>query len=110
MLDSFFTFQKGGFVMDSWGKYKTKCPNCGGKVEWWNFDSDCRGNFASSGINCIGVCKREFTYNEWEIIAKKELKEKALRAKKEYKEARIKAIIACNKSLEKELKSKKNKK
>jgi hypothetical protein len=39
------------------------CPECGGKVEQWEFDSDCRGNSPSSGIQCT-QCKKEFSNKE----------------------------------------------
>ena len=45
--------------------YKTPCPDCGGEVEYWYFDGDCRGNPSSSGINCKGKCKKSFTKEEW---------------------------------------------
>jgi hypothetical protein len=61
-------------MSSSWGDYKTPCPNCGGIVEYWFFDSDCRGNEASGGIKCK-ACKRDFERDEWEVIAAPEIAE-----------------------------------
>jgi hypothetical protein len=72
---------------DKWGNYKTPCPDCGGVVEYWSFDSDCRGNSGGSGIQCK-QCSRSFTYDEWCRVAKKEMaKEVAARerAARKYK-------------------------
>lgn len=59
---------------DSWGTYKTPCPNCGGRVKYAFFGSDCRWNDASYSIECDD-CGREFTKKEWAIIAAVELEE-----------------------------------
>lgn len=60
---------------DKSGTYETPCPDCGGKVEWWYFSPDCRGNGPSSGINCNG-CKKKFTADEWKNIEAKFAAEK----------------------------------
>lgn len=78
---------------DRWGKYKTPCPKCRGVVEYWSFDSDCRGNDASGGIQCK-KCKKTFTEKEWLAIAREEFPggleklEKAEREEKRRKEKR----------------------
>lgn len=51
-------------ALDEWGTFKTPCPHCGGKVEHWYFDGDCRGNAPDSGIQCVG-CGKKFKSNEW---------------------------------------------
>jgi len=58
-------------LSDRWGTHQTPCPKCNQeKVEYWFFDSDCRGNEASGGIQCKG-CGKKFTskeWNEWEEV------------------------------------------
>lgn len=49
---------------DEWGTYEAPCPNCGGKVEYWYFGPDCRGNSGGGGIQCVS-CERKFTPKEW---------------------------------------------
>jgi hypothetical protein len=51
-------------VMDSWGSFKTPCPNCDGKVEWFSFGADCRGNEASNGCYCSG-CGNKYDVNRF---------------------------------------------
>ena len=53
--------------LDRWGSHETPCPDCGGEVEYWYFDCDCRGNPPSSGIACK-KCGRRFTKEEWSAI------------------------------------------
>ena len=38
------------------------CPECGGDVKWWYYGIDCRGNGASSGIECTKCHK---TFDNW---------------------------------------------
>ena len=52
---------------DRWGAYKIPHPGCGGKVEYWYFAPDCRGNPSSSGIQCT-KCEKNFTAEEWKKI------------------------------------------
>jgi hypothetical protein len=44
-------------------------------VEYWFFDSDCRGNDSSSGIRCKG-CQHSFARIEWDKAAAPELAER----------------------------------
>ncbi len=50
-------------ALDASGTYPTPCPDCGGLVEWWFFDADCRGNDSSSGAECRG-CRKQFSPEE----------------------------------------------
>lgn len=58
---------------DAWGYFDTPCPDCGGKIWYASFGSDCRGNESSSTIKCEGECKRVFTTAEWTEIGKIEI-------------------------------------
>lgn len=51
-------------ALDECRDYETPCTNCGGKVEYWHFEGDCRGNSTSDGIQCK-KCGKKFTSEEW---------------------------------------------
>lgn len=44
---------------------KNGCPDCGGDILRWYYDSDCRGNDSSAGYHCKGKCGRCFTVQNY---------------------------------------------
>ena len=61
---------------DSWGDYETPCPECGGVVEYWFFEADCRGNDSSSGIICKS-CQHKFSRASWLAVDGPEMARRA---------------------------------
>lgn len=68
-------------INDRFGEYKTRCPQCNGKVKYWYYALDCRHNPPSSGIQCKN-CGRNFSQEDWQEIEKKSKEKKS---KKKYR-------------------------
>ena len=48
-------------INDCNGREDKACPKCNGPVEWWFFDSDCRGNPPSKGARCL-LCNSKLNF------------------------------------------------
>lgn len=53
-------------ALDTWGTLEAACPSCkAGDVEYFYFDSDCRGNSASAGATCKSCSWKTEGIPEW---------------------------------------------